>query len=60
MTTINGSVASNPSQPSGSLPISQRSRPFITLQELVSHVMDVYDLQETEIRGQLSGDLSRQ
>lgn len=49
MTTINGSVASNPSQPSGSLPISQRSRPFITLQDLVSHVMDVYDLQETEM-----------
>lgn len=49
MTTINGSVASNPSQPSESLPISQRSRPFITLQDLVSHVMDVYDLQETEM-----------
>lgn len=49
MTTINGSVASNPSTPSESLPISQRSRPFITLQDLVSHVMDVYDLQETEM-----------
>ena len=49
MTTINGSFASNPSEPSGSLPISQRSRPFITLQDLVSHLMDVYDLQDTEM-----------
>jgi hypothetical protein len=49
MTTINGSEASNPLQPSYTNSISDRDRVAITLHDLVSHVMDVYDLQNTEM-----------
>ena len=56
MTTINGSSVSEPSDPpeegttvGPTLEISDRSRPMITLHDLVSHVMDVYDLQDTEM-----------
>ena len=46
MTTVDGSGASKPITPQAPSSVSQS---MLTLQGLVSHVMDVYDLQETNI-----------
>lgn len=44
MTTIDGSYAGQPADP-----VQQQGQPYITLQGLVSHLMDVYDLQDSEM-----------
>ena len=45
MTTVNGTTASSPSPPT----IAQDTSRIITLQSLVSHVMDVFDLSDNEV-----------
>ena len=45
MTTINGSAASSPSSPA----ITSDTSRVLTLQGLVSHVMDVFDLSDNEM-----------
>lgn len=45
MTTVNGTTASSPSAPT----IAQDTSRIITLQSLVSHIMDVFDLSDNEV-----------